>query len=490
MAEQQDTSVEDLFNLGMNIGQTPEGQMQVAQLLNPAWAQKQNEISDMFNLDFLKQAAPTKVSAKKKTSSTTARKTVERVISKIPQAAPAPQAVPSLPGFSAELAPSDQFKLQQNLQPLDMGNQIKTEGGPFTPEGVKYAQNILELQTPGMRQQRASLDEIRKMIGGMQAPIPSQNISWLMGLSDVLTDSDMLSKYKTPEQQQYEQKVGRVNALMGLAKEEGGLTKDEIDLFKANYISDLQHTLGLTKEDIKNIISQRRETGIQTKTDKEIEAEARQKQLDRENALRIAKLKGAKGPGQTVGQKELEKDFVSKYYAPWKAGGAYGGYVKNMNDIDSALTLLDQNKDSMGKTYLKFAPEKLWPEPIRTARKQIISAIAATIKQRGVDSQFAQKEAEAIWQRAFDPSLSAAENIRSLRGEKDMLSTQNEEINRTGKYFESHGQSLVGFTGSEASYGAPSKKAPSGPTTRTYKGKTYQLKPGGNPKNQKDWEIK
>ncbi len=512
---QLDPSVQQLFNLspaqqeefamGMELGQTPEAQMQVAQLL-PQFIQKQEDpLSNLFKMDLggtapaKKEAAPTK----KKAPTPVAKKAVEKAIAKAPAAVPSAPATVSMP----DLVPSEQFKLPQNLNPLDFGPQIQTQGGPFTPEGVKYSQNILELQTPGMRQQRATLDEVRKMISGAEAPIPQQNIAWLMGLSDILTDSDTLSKYKTPEQQKYEQKMNKAGALLGLSKEEGDLTKSEIDLFKANYISDLQHTLGLTKEDVKQLIAGKKIESTEGMQDKTIAATSKEKQLDRESAERIAKIRAAQKASKEQRSKFWDaydtaaaKD-LQIYDSTGKAEAAAG-----MASLKNAIDALKSNPDLSGSAKAIAATATGFGEA--TAIRDSAWQSMITSMRPILGAQFTEREGNSLKKLIYDPKQPASENIRrmtllmsklqEIKASKDAASAwakSNPSMRgfQGSIYDESHfsgmsANSFYQFMGSGGGGGTAAPKA-KGPVTRTYKGKTYKLKEGGNSKNQSDWEV-
>lgn len=450
-----------------------EEQMLIAQLLNPqAQQQRMGGVSDLFDLSGVtaQPAAPKpKAAAKKPTA--LPKKTPAVVV-------PAPETQ----GQLMEQTPAPQFTLEQALsseafQPPEqpVGN------GPISPEGRQYAEDFLEMQTPGMRQYRGTLDDVGKMISGYDPNIPDYNLSSILGASDILTGSKFMDKYQTPKQQKQAADINKINMLMGLAKEQGGLAGAEEKLLGTYVTSDIRRMLGEKGIDVKTVVEGMRNEAAGTRLDKSLAFKDRELEMrDKWEQLK-AKAKAARGPAQTEALKTLEREFTKTYYNKWKAGGGYGGFNKNMANIDSALQVLSTNAHLMGKDRYRVLPEKLWPTELRTARKQIVDAIASTIKQRGVDSQFAQKEAEQIWQRAFDPSLSAEENIRSLTNEKLLLQSENDEINRTGQYLESHGMSLKGFVGSEASYGAPTapktqKAAPKGGMTDAQRARLQELR--------------
>jgi hypothetical protein len=175
-----------------------------------------------------------------------------------------------------------------------------------------------------------------------------------MGLSDIVGGGDMLSKYKTPQQQQYEQKVNQINMMMGLAKEEGGLTGDEKGLLDTFLTADIQRLLGGRKLDAAMAMKLLGESGLNARQkeelsfkegmqDKALTEEMRRLKLQLESKEKIQGMKGktkGSGFGQIIpgwvhdGKTEIVKGDIPKLQ------NAYSDSETALARISSAISLL------------------------------------------------------------------------------------------------------------------------------------------------------
>lgn len=203
--------------------------------------------------------------------------------------------------------------------------------------------------------------------------------------------------------------------------------------------------------------------------------------------------------GISPGQKAVDTSF-GKEYSDYKAAGGESGVKKNLGQLQSAVEDLKNNPDLTGGITTKIpflnsdAAQDVINPKMAKVRDQIKGAIQSTLRQT-LGSQFTEREGEAIFNRAFNPRLSAEENIRRAQAEIDALTRQATQKNAASNYFEQHG-TLQGFN-ADAVNSAPGllqNLAPSsagaapqmGPKPGTIEN-GYRFK-GGNPSDQNNWE--
>lgn len=116
-----------------------------------------------------------------------------------------------------------------------------------------------------------------------------------------------------------------------------------------------------------------------------------------------------------AGQVQVARD-TGKEFAAWEGGGKARA-EKNIGLLEDAVKKLSKNPDLSGGITSKIPglrsdvlQEELNPEGI-AVRDQVRNAIQTTLRET-LGAQFTQQEGEAIFNRAFNPRLSAAENAK------------------------------------------------------------------------------
>lgn len=181
------------------------------------------------------------------------------------------------------------------------------------------------------------------------------------------------------------------------------------------------------------------------------------KSMVAKNEAEAAKLK-AEGanpaktltPGEEMADKTFGKDAAEYYY-----GGGKATVEKNLQRLEGAINKLRGNPDPKtgrptGDTHLTggwstkvpglgadAAQDVLNPE-MASVRDDIRAAIQGTLRQV-LGAQFTEKEGEAIFNRAFNPRLSAQENVRRATAELQSLRNMAADKDRSMQQFAASG---------------------------------------------------
>lgn len=117
---------------------------------------------------------------------------------------------------------------------------------------------------------------------------------------------------------------------------------------------------------------------------------------------------------------------IAKEYADFTAGGGRAVVEKNLSRLENAAKKLEAGKVKTGQVSnvipglrSDVAQDVLNPE-VAALRDDVRGAIQGTLRQV-LGAQFTEKEGEAIFNRAFNPRLSAEENARRIRQEVEGL---------------------------------------------------------------------
>jgi len=177
------------------------------------------------------------------------------------------------------------------------------------------------------------------------------------------------------------------------------------------------------------------------------------------------------------GQKASDTAF-GKEYADYSAGGGAAGVAKNIGLLKGATNKLKENKGLSGGVsgYLGESAQDLFNPKGAAVRDDIRSAIQSTLKQT-LGGQFTEREAQAMFSRAYNPRLSDEENARratAIMGELEQIAAQKDAA---AKYFEQSG-TLKGFQGAKAGGLMQQSSQPQAkPQTIKQNGVTYTLNP-------------
>tara|TARA_R100001086_G_scaffold200856_1_gene117056 strand:+ start:4034 stop:5122 length:1089 start_codon:yes stop_codon:yes gene_type:complete len=149
-------------------------------------------------------------------------------------------------------------------------------------------------------------------------------------------------------------------------------------------------------------------------------------------------------PGEKKADEFFGKDSSEYYY-----GGGKATVEKNLGRLENAINVLEQNPELTGGTGTQIASifgdkvEDIFNPEMVEVRDEIRSAIQGSLKQI-LGGQFTEKEAEAMFSRAFNPRLSAEENIRRAQSELNALQSMAASKDQAMAYFEEKG-TLKGF---------------------------------------------
>lgn len=140
----------------------------------------------------------------------------------------APQATPKL-----EL----QKKVKQPVEP-QLAEPIVAAftSRPKFPTSLDEFNSLIKRQTEGLAGQREGLKQIESQIAELQKPQETSALApILMAASDLVSGTQFMKGYQTPEQKEQARKAQALNLQMQMQKAKGDLTDKEIDLFKAQY---------------------------------------------------------------------------------------------------------------------------------------------------------------------------------------------------------------------------------------------------------------
>ena len=140
----------------------------------------------------------------------------------------APQAVPTV---------EVQRKTKQPMQP-QLAEPVMAAFAPRPkfPTSLDEFNSLIKRQTEGLAGQREGLKQIESQIADLQKPQESKMLApILMAASDLVSGTQFMKGYQTPEQKEQARKAQALGLQMQMQKAKGDLTDKEIDLFKAQY---------------------------------------------------------------------------------------------------------------------------------------------------------------------------------------------------------------------------------------------------------------
>ncbi len=142
-------------------------------------------------------------------------------------------------------------------------------------------------------------------------------------------------------------------------------------------------------------------------------------------------------------------ETAGKDYADYAAGGGYAGVDKNLQGLEHAKGLLKKPENATG-TW-----KGLLPKPVRdfaapglsAAEDDVKGAVQASLRQT-LGSQFTEREGQAIFERAFNPRLSADENIRRIDAVAQEIRSQAKAKQSAGEALQKKG-TLKGYNATQ-----------------------------------------
>jgi hypothetical protein len=173
---------------------------------------------------------------------------------------------------------------------------------------------------------------------------------------------------------------------------------------------------------------------------------------------RLANVK-EDGPKLTEGQKATDKEY-GKEYVDYEAGGGRATVDKNLGLLEEGIAELSKGgkSDRSGGTsgILGDRAMEVFNQDAAVTRDKIRSAIQGTLKQV-LGGQFTQNEAEAMFNRAYNPRFTNEQNIAKATTELNALKQMLAAKDSAAQYFKQNG-TLAGWSGAarqERVAGAP-----------------------------------
>ncbi|HTL13065.1 MAG TPA: hypothetical protein VL588_11280 [Bdellovibrionota bacterium] len=205
-------------------------------------------------------------------------------------------------------------------------------------------------------------------------------------------------------------------------------------------------------------------------------------------------------PGQKAADEAFGKDMADYSY-----GGGQATVEKNLGKLSGGIDTLKSNPDLTGHLSMKIpllgsdaAQDVLNPQ-MAQVRDDIRGAIQGTLRQV-LGPQFTEKEGTAIFNRAFNPRLTADENARRATQEMSALQNMAADKERAQAYFRQNG-TLQGFVPRKADLSGQGDENVAGQPKRGGYGNAYASEPprvgeirkgyaylGGDPKDPKSWK--
>lgn len=172
-------------------------------------------------------------------------------------------------------------------------------------------------------------------------------------------------------------------------------------------------------------------------------------------------------PGEEMADKSFGTDAADYFY-----GGGKANVEKNYGRLENAIGKLSEKGEISGGLSTKLPwlgqdEQQDWVNPEMAAvRDDIRAAIQGSLKQI-LGGQFTQREADAMFARAFNPRLSDAENIRRATAELDALKSMAADKDGAMKHFMAQG-TLKGYQPRQSAIGKRTEYAAEPSSTRGF----------------------
>jgi hypothetical protein len=190
----------------------------------------------------------------------------------------------------------------------------------------------------------------------------------------------------------------------------------------------------------------------------------------------------------TLGQKKVDEEYAKKY-EEWTSTGLSNA-TKNLAKLQNARTILEKYANSEKFNLISGNVAGRAPEILRTEEsrelEQNIKSIAQESLKAILGTQFTDNEGQRIMKDAYDPTLSAAANLRKLDSTLKELHERFENQESKRRYFEENNRGTI--RGWKAPYDYPDpvpnqNQTQTSPTanseTVVRNGITYKKVPGG-----------
>lgn len=148
----------------------------------------------------------------------------------------------------------------------------------------------------------------------------------------------------------------------------------------------------------------------------------------------------------TKGQEALDRQFA-KRYEEFAAGGGEEGLqqkIKGLEEIKQGLSKTDTASGPIVGLLPKSVRDIVTPQGA-AFQDRLLSTIQETLRQT-LGGQFTEREAQQLFERAYNPRLSEEENIKRVEKVINELSAKGKATGEAARYFEEAG-TLSGFKG-------------------------------------------
>jgi len=217
----------------------------------------------------------------------------------------------------------------------------------------------------------------------------------------------------------------------------------------------------MSQQENRDLNQQRYAEQKQDKKDASELAFSRQKELldyKNKNAKDIATFKellartsggsgGATGMGKpTKGQEAVDKEFAKEYVA-YKAKGGFSDTYKQLDQLNDAIAKLRTTDTATGPIVgrvPKFLRDAILPES--ASIQEAVEEVVQRNLRQVLGAQFTEKEGTRLIERAYNPRLSEAENVKRLNRLIDQIKTAAKAKEEAMAYYEEKG-TLQGFKG-------------------------------------------
>ncbi len=171
---------------------------------------------------------------------------------------------------------------------------------------------------------------------------------------------------------------------------------------------------------------------------------------------------GAKPPVLSKGEEALDKDFA-KEYSDYIGAGGYKKTENSLQNLSNIVSEIEEDPSVLGGISRHFGDKAtMYGNPKLADIKERVQKIIQSDLKPTLGGQFTEKEAMALMERAFNPRLSAEQNLARLKQEIADINKVASAKMDSMKYFESGG-TLKGFKGTDGASGLIGKD-PIGPT--------------------------
>jgi hypothetical protein len=154
-------------------------------------------------------------------------------------------------------------------------------------------------------------------------------------------------------------------------------------------------------------------------------------------------------PNGGSGLRAEDKEF-GKQYIDWRAMGGSAGVEKSLAALEGVVSSLQKDPSLTGKLVgsQPVAMRKITNPKSVMAQQTVEQEIQQSLRQV-LGAQYTEKEGTQLLARAYDPSLTPADNIKKLTRTIEQLRKSAQAKEDASNYWEKNNHSLQGYTGTK-----------------------------------------